>query len=213
MARYIITITTEQPGESSAKDAVEYTQPRGARVLEWSVIAGPNGYSAPPILEAIVAAIDGDGTGKTRRAAPSSPVDLGLSSTVISALWKAGVTRVQQLTALTRSELLRRSGLRRTHTNEIVGALARFDLGLADAAGRTTKSAGMPAGSSAELESEPAVAQHVPHQRVGKSGRRQERSRPYRVAPNNLADLYTEYGGSPAAIAKAQGVPRQTVNN
>ena len=130
MARYTITITAEQPGESSAKVAVEYTQRRGARVLEWSVFAGPNGYSAPPVLEAIIAAIDGDGTGNTRRAAPSSPADLGLSSAVVSALWKAGITRVPQLTALTKPELLRLAGLRRTHTNEIVKALARFDLGL-----------------------------------------------------------------------------------
>lgn len=213
MARYTITITAEQPGESSAKVAVEYTQRRGARVLEWSVVAGPNGYTAPPVLDAIIAAIDGDGTGNTRRAAPSSPADLGLSSTVVSALWKAGITRTPQLTVLTRSELLRLPGLGRTHANEIVKALARFDLGLADTAGRAAKPADIAADSADKSASELPSAQFVPRQRVAKNGRRKERSRPYRVAPNNLAELYTQYAGSPAAIARAQGVPRQTVNN
>ena len=212
MARYTITITAEQPGESSAKVAVEYTQRRGARVLEWSVVAGPNGYTAPPVLDAIIAAIDGDGTGNTRRAAPSSPADLGLSSTVVSALWKAGITRVPQLSALTKPELLGLSGLRRTHINEIVKALARFDLGLVDTAGRATNSADV-AESSDRLPSTPPAGQRVPRQRVTKNESHKERSRPYRLAPNNLADLYTQYAGSPAAIAKAQGVPRQTVNN
>jgi hypothetical protein len=213
LARYTITITAEQPGESSAKVAVEYSQRRGARVLEWSVVAGPNGYTAPPVLEAIIAAIDGDGTGNTRRAAPSSPADLGLSSAVVSALWKAGITRVPQLTTLTKPQLLGLSGLRRTHANEIVKALARFDLGLIDPAGRAMKSADVAAESSGRPASALPAAQRVPRQGVGKSESRQERSRPYRLAPSNLADLYTQYAGSPAAIAKAQGVPRQTVNN
>jgi hypothetical protein len=213
LARYTITITAEQPGESSAKVAVEYTQRRGARVLEWSVVAGPNGHNAPPVLEAIIAAIDGDGTGNTRRAAPSSPADLGLSSAVVSTLWKAGITRVPQLTALTKPELLRLAGLRRTHTNEIVKALARFDLGLVDRAGRATNSPDLAAESTGRPASTPPAGQRVPRQRVTRSESRKERSRPYRLAPNNLADLYTQYAGSPAAIAKAQGVPRQTVNN
>jgi hypothetical protein len=213
LARYTITITAEQPGESSAKVAVEYTQRRGARVLEWSVVAGPKGYNAPPVLEAIIAAIDGDGTGNTRRAAPSSPADLALSSTVVSALWKAGITRVPQLTALTKPELLRLAGLRRTHINEIVKALARFDLGLVDTVGRATNAADVAAESIGRPASAPPAAQRVPRQRVTKSESRKERTRPYRLAPNNLAELYTQYAGSPAAIAKAQGVPRQTVNN
>jgi hypothetical protein len=213
LARYIITITAEQPGDSSAKVAVEYTQRRGARVLEWSVIAGPNGYTAPPVLEAIIAAIDGDGISKSRRAMPSSPADLGLSSTVVSALWKAGITRIPQLTALSRSELLRLSRLGQTHTNEIVKALARFDLGLADTVGRAARRADTAADSAERSATDLPPAQYVPHQRVAKNGRRKERGRPYRVAPNNLAELYAQYAGSPAAIAKVQGVPRQTVNN
>jgi hypothetical protein len=213
LARYTITITADQPGASSAKVAIEYTPRRGARILEWSVVAGASGYTAPPILDTIVAAIDGDGTGTTRRAVPSSPAELGLPSSVVSALWKAGITRVPQLTALSTAELLRLSGLRRSHTNQIIKALARFDLRLLEPTARATDTSEMAAATSGTSAAESRTALRVPKQREVKNRRRKEPSRPYRVAPNNLADLYTQHAGSPAAIAKAEGVPRQTVNN
>ena len=213
MARYTITITAEQPGEPSAKVAVEYTERRGARVIEWSVVAGRTGYAAPPVLDAIITAIDGDGAGRARRVTPSSPADLGLSSAAVAALWKAGVTRVPQLTAMTRTELHRVSGLRRTHADEIIAALARFDLGLVDSADRSGASDEMAPESTAQSGSDLTSATQVPHQRDRKTRTHKPGSRPYRVAPSNLVDLYRQFAGSPAAIARAQGVPRQTVNN
>ena len=213
MAKYTITITAEQPGEPSAKVTVDYTERRGAQVLEWSVVAGRNGYAAPPVLDAIIAAIDGDGTAKARRAAPSSPADLGLSSGAVSALWKAGITRVPQLTAMTTAELLRLSGLRRAHADEIMAALVRFDLRPADEASRAGEPGPGTVESSATIASARVADHRVPQQRGRKGVGHKRRSRPYRVAPNNLVDLYRQFAGNPAAIAKAQGVPRQTVNN
>lgn len=199
MARYTIIITPDHPGEPSAKVAVEYTGRRGARVLEWSVVAGRNGYAAPPVLEAIIAAIDADGSGvgKPQLGRPSATAELGLSTAATSALWKAGITRIPQLTALTEEQLRRTSGVRRAYAGEIVAALNRFGLVLTEAAAAAEDDADAPA---------------VPRQR-GKAGRRKTRSRPYRLAPENLPQLYSQFRGSPSAIAQAQGVPRQTVNN
>jgi DNA invertase Pin-like site-specific DNA recombinase len=103
--------------------------------------------------------------------------------------------------------------LRRTHADEIVSALVRFDLGPADEARPAGEPGPAMAESSATIASEPVADHRVPQQRSRKAGGRKRGNRPYRVAPNNLVDLYRQFAGSPAAIAKAQGVPRQTVNN
>jgi transposase-like protein len=194
LARYMIAITPENPDEPSARVAIEYTDRRGGRVLEWSVVAGRNGSAPPPVLEAIIASIDADGADKLPSSRPSATADLGLSAAAAAALWKAGIARVVQLTAMTEDQLRHTPGVQGAHTDEIIAALRRLDLGLAVDGSHSVSVTG-------------AVA--VPRQR----NRWRPRRRPYRFAPENLPELYSEYQGRPTAIARALDVPSHTVQN
>jgi hypothetical protein len=201
LARYTITVSAEQPGEPTARILVDVVN-GGYRVAEWTVLVAPNGYaSVPAIVPQILAAFGHGGALE----APTATADLGLTSPTYAVLWRAGIKRVPELTALTGNQLQHIKGANRALVKEIASALQTFDLTLATDQGVE------------ETTGPYLLPSPVPRQRQGRARQRAKSSggaaqaRVYRHRPADFIDQFTRLK-TPSAAAAHYDVPVHTIN-
>jgi Bacterial RNA polymerase, alpha chain C terminal domain len=203
LARYTIIINPENSNEPSTTLIVNYDAAQGAELIEYSVTPVAGRYTAPPVLDAVIASFRQQAI-ELRSGAPRHTADLGLSSRASNALWKAGIRRTADLVSLTRHQLLEIHGLGRGGANEIVAALKRYKISLAAPASAEIDGAFGTVGGDVEWSSAPPG---VPYPRS------RQRFKPYRRMPDDFVETSTELNEEPGRIASHYNVPTYTVHN
>ena len=190
LTKYTITVAADHGREASARIHIESRHGR-FQILEWTVLAAPNGHATTPALVTYIV----DAFIRDNGLIPQTPVhtsELGLSKTTHTYLSRAGITRVAHLTTLTLPELLTVKGLGLPRTDEIGAALDNFGLALAD------------------RENDVATTGDVaPHRSARTGGER----RAYRRRPDDFVEVYELCAGSPAAIAAHYDLPYEAIKS
>jgi hypothetical protein len=203
LARYTITINPENSNEPSTTLIVDYDAAQGAELIEYSVTPVAGRYTAPPVLDAVIASFRQQAI-ELRSGAPRHTADLGLSSRASNALWKAGIRRTADLVSLTRHELLEIPGLGRGGANEIITALKRYKISLAALAAAEPDAV---LGTASGDDEWPSTPTGVPYPRS------RRRFKPYRRMPADFVETSTELNEEPGRIASHYNVPTYTVHN